>query len=82
MNDGRLYMQIPHVPFGSKLVYFRLIALWVICEAMLGGIIHGLKLPVSGLVVGSCAIVCICLIGRYVPEKGSIIKATVIVCDF
>ncbi|HEX7845099.1 MAG TPA: nucleoside-triphosphatase, partial [Chitinophagaceae bacterium] len=63
-------------------VYYRLIALWVLCEAMLGGIIHGFKIPVSGLVVGSCAIICICLIAWYVPKKGSIIKATIIVAIF
>ncbi len=63
-------------------VYYRLITLWVLCEAMLGGIIHGFKIPVSGLVVGSCAIVCICLIAWYVPTKGAIIKATIIVAVF
>lgn len=66
----------------NKSIYYRLIALWVLCEAMLGGIIHGFKIPVSGLVVGSCAIVCICLIAWYVPAKGSIIKATIIVAIF
>ena len=39
----------------DKQVYYRLIALWIFCEAVLGGIIHGLKLPVSGLIVGSCS---------------------------
>lgn len=67
---------------SASQTYYRLIALWVLCEAMLGGIIHGLKIPVSGLVVGSCAIVCICLIAWYVPAKGSIIKATIIVAIF
>ena len=66
----------------NKSIYYRLIALWVLCEAMLGGIIHGFKIPVSGLVVGSCAIVCICLIAWYVPVKGAIIKATIIVAIF
>lgn len=65
-----------------SLIYYRLIALWVLCEAMLGGIIHGLKIPVSGLVVGSCAVICICLIAWYVPNKGAIIKATLIVAIF
>ncbi|MBC7872588.1 MAG: hypothetical protein H7Y01_01255, partial [Ferruginibacter sp.] len=67
---------------GSRGIYYRLIALWVLCEAMLGGIIHGLKIPVSGLVVGSCAVVCICLIAWYVPNKGAVIKATIIVAVF
>jgi nucleoside-triphosphatase THEP1/ABC-type thiamin/hydroxymethylpyrimidine transport system permease subunit len=66
----------------NKPIYYRLIALWVLCEAMLGGIIHGFKIPVSGLVVGSCAIVCICLIAWYVPKKGAILKATIIVAIF
>ena len=63
----------------NKPVYYRLIALWAVIEAFLGGMIHGLKLPVSGLVVGSGAVLCICLIAWYVPEKGAILKATVIV---
>jgi nucleoside-triphosphatase THEP1 len=66
----------------DKRIYYQLIALWVLCEAMLGGIIHGLTIPVSGLVVGSCAIGCICLIAWYVPTKGAIIKATIIVAIF
>ena len=53
-------------------VYFKLTALWVLCEAMLGGMIHGLKIPVSGLLVGSCAVVCICLLAWYVPARGTI----------
>jgi nucleoside-triphosphatase THEP1 len=75
-------MKEPPIQGSHSLVYYRLIALWVLCEAMLGGIIHGLKIPVSGLVVGSCAIVCICLIAWYVPQKGSILKATIIVAIF
>ena len=67
---------------NQSLIYYRLIALWVLNEAMLGGIIHGLKIPVSGLIVGSCAVICICLIAWYVPEKGAIIKATLIVAIF
>jgi hypothetical protein len=66
----------------QKLIYYRLIALWVVCEAFLGGIIHGLKLPVSGLLVGSCAVICICLIAYYVPDKTAILKATVLVVIF
>ena len=63
-------------------IYYRLIAIWVLCEAMLGGIIHGFKIPISGLVVGSCAVICISLIAWYVPVKGAILKATLIVAIF
>src|SRR5258705_6774485 len=66
----------------DSLTYYRLIALWVLNEAMFGGIIHGLKIPVSGLVVGSCAVIFISLIGWYVPSRGAIIKATIIVAIF
>lgn len=65
-----------------SLRYYRLIALWVLSEAMLGGVIHGLKIPVSGLVVGSAAVLCICLIAWYAPAGGAILKATVIVAVF
>ena len=63
-------------------VYYRLITLWICCEAMLGSIIHFFKLPASGLIVGSCAVICICLIAHYAPVKGSILKAALIVAIF
>jgi hypothetical protein len=66
----------------DKQVYYRLITLWVLCEGFLGGIIHGLKIPVSGLIVGSSAVICICLIAYYVRVRGAIFKATIIVCIF
>ena len=66
----------------DKQIYYRLIALWVVCESVIGGIIHGFKLPFSGLIVGSSAVVCISLIAFYVPVKGAILKATIIVAIF
>lgn len=66
-------------PTGS---YYRLITLWVVCEAFIGGIIHGLHIPVSGLIVGSAAITCISLIAWYHPKAGSIIRATIVVLIF
>src|SRR3954468_19918714 len=75
-------MQVKEPIGENNQVYFRLIALWVVCEALLGGIIHGLKLPVSGLVVGSSAVICISLMAYYVPVRGSILKATIIVAVF
>lgn len=75
-------MPISNVGAGNKQIYYRLIALWAVCEGMLGGILHGFKLPITGLTVGSGAVIIICLIGYYVPAKGSIIKATIIVAIF
>lgn len=66
----------------DKQIYYRLVALWVISEALVGGLIHGLKLPFSGLIVGSTAVLCICLIGYYAPAKWAILKATIIVAIF
>ncbi len=66
----------------NKQVYYRLITLWVICEAFAGGIMHAAKLPFTGLMVSSLAVTCIILIGYYVPTRSAIIKATVIVAIF
>lgn len=63
-------------------IYYRLIALWVLCEALLGSVIHGLRIPVSGLIVGSTAVICISLIAWYAPQKGAILKATIVVAVF
>ncbi|HEY6503012.1 MAG TPA: hypothetical protein VIZ28_03470, partial [Chitinophagaceae bacterium] len=75
-------MEKEKIVSANPVIYYRLIALWVLNEAMLGGIIHGLKIPVSGLIVGGAAVICICLIAWYVPKKGAIIKATIIVAIF
>ena len=52
-------MKIQQQNVYDKQVYYRLIALWVICEAFAGGIMHGIKLPFTGLIVSSLAITCI-----------------------
>ncbi len=67
---------------ARPVIYYRLIALWVISESMLGGVIHALKLPVSGLLVGSAAVICICLMAWYVPVRGAILRATLVVAVF
>ncbi len=67
---------------SRSVIYYRLITLWVLCEAMLGAIIFTFRIPVSGLVIGSCAVTCISLMAWYVPTKGAILKATVIVAIF
>ena len=64
--------------------YYQIITLWAVLEGFLGGLIHGLHIPISGLLVGSGAIFCITLLGIHFPEKGAILKAFVIVaaCKF
>lgn len=58
----------------------RLTALWALNEAGLGGLIHALRVPFTGIVVGSTAVVLIALIAFFAERKaGAILKATVIV---
>lgn len=70
------------IPLSNGGIYYRLVALWVLCEAMLGSIIFSFKIPVSGLIIGSCAVTCIALIAWYAPARGAIIRATIIVAIF
>ena len=66
----------------NKLLYYRLIALWILIESFLGGILHGFKIPVTGLMVGGSAMISIIFIARYFPSKGSILKAMLVVASF
>lgn len=63
-------------------VYYRLIALWATCEAFAGGIMHAAKVPFTGMIISSLAIICISLIAWHFPSKGSVLKATIIVAIF
>jgi hypothetical protein len=66
----------------NKQLYYRLIALWAVSEGVLGGIIHGFNLPITGLIVGSAAVIIVCLLAFYVPTNGSILRATILVAVF
>mgnify|MGYP003586359817 CR=1 FL=1 len=58
----------------------RLTALWALNEAGLGGLIHAMKIPFTGIVVGSTAVVLIALIAHFAERKATaLLKATVIV---
>lgn len=57
----------------------RITALWALSETTLGGILHALHIPITGIFVGGAAIVFITLIAFFSEQKISIIKATVIV---
>ena len=54
----------------------------MIVEGMLGGLIHGLKLPVSGLVVGGAAVCCISMIAWHTQSRKAILQATIVVAIF
>lgn len=57
----------------------RLTALWALSEAALGGLLHALHLPLTGIIVGSAAIIFITLIAHFSEKSSSILKATLIV---
>ncbi|MFH1198010.1 MAG: hypothetical protein V1720_20070 [bacterium] len=57
----------------------RLIALWGFTEATLGGISHLLRIPLTGLFIGSAAVIYISLIAQNSRNKSEILKATLIV---
>lgn len=63
-------------------LYYRLIALWIMAEIFIGGLIHALRLIGSGLIVGSAAVICMSLIALHYQQRGLIIKATIVVLLF
>ncbi len=66
----------------NKDLYYRLIALWIVCEAFAGGIMHGTHIPFTGLIVSGLAVCCIILIGYNFPASNAILKATILVAIF
>src|SRR5688500_16642386 len=60
-------------------VKYRLIAVWALAEGFMGGILHGLHLPVTGLVVGSIAVCCLALLSQVSEYRSDILKATILV---
>ena len=75
-------MRRDKIGLANQHIYYRLVAFWVVCEAFAGGIMHGLKLPFTGMIVSSLAVISIILIAWYVPHRSAIIKATIIVAVF
>jgi hypothetical protein len=64
---------------ANKLIVDRIIAMWGFTEAAFGGILHALKIPFTGLFIGSIAVILITLISHYSKDKFAILKATIIV---
>jgi len=57
----------------------RIIAIWGFSEATLGGILHALKIPLTGMFVGGTAVVLITLLAHYSEKKSVILNATLTV---
>jgi len=63
----------------KKLITKRLTAIWALTETTLGGLLHALHIPLTGIFIGGAAIIFITLIAYFSEQKYSIIKATIIV---
>ena len=57
----------------------RITALWGFSEATIGGILHVFKIPITGLFLGSFAVIFISLIYFYSKDPNQILKSTLIV---
>jgi len=58
----------------------RLTALWAFCESGLGGVMHALQIPFTGLVIGGMAVILICLIAQLAaPNYKQILQSMLIV---
>lgn len=63
----------------GSLVIARLIALWGFNEAALGGILHALRIPFTGLFIGGSAVIIISLLAYYSRKKQVILQSVIIV---
>jgi hypothetical protein len=66
--------------YSPSFITDRLTVLWALNESGLGGIMHAIKSPFTGILVGGIAIILITLIANFADKKiKTIIKATTIV---
>jgi len=76
-------MNSVYPPFFSKAQRInaiqRLTALWAFTESGLGGIMHALQIPFTGLLVGGMAVIMICLIAEFSEHSYKQILKSVIV---
>jgi hypothetical protein len=65
---------------NNSIVITRLTALWALSECALGGIMHAMKIPFTGIFVGGLAVICIALIAFHAESVfKEVLKATIIV---
>lgn len=65
---------------NNSIVITRLTAVWALSECALGGIMHAMKIPFTGIFVGGLAVICIALIAFHADAIfKEVVKATIIV---
>ncbi len=57
----------------------KITAVWGFTESAVGGVLHVLKIPLTGLFIGSFAVLCIFLIAHYSKKPVLILRSTIIV---
>ena len=58
----------------------RLTALWAFCESGLGGVLHAMQMPFTGLIVGGLAVIFITLIAGFSEQRyGQVLKSLLLV---
>jgi hypothetical protein len=57
----------------------RLIVIWALSESAFGGVLHALRIPLTGLFINGSAVIIIAMIAYFSSKKGTILKATLIV---
>lgn len=64
----------------SQNAIYKLTLLWAFAESGLGGLLHGFRLPITGLVLGGFSVLTISLIAHLSPKPGrDILQATIVV---
>jgi len=64
---------------GLDSIKTRLIIIWALVEISLGGFLHALRIPLTGLLVGSMAILSLYLIARQSSSYREVVQACILV---
>jgi hypothetical protein len=64
---------------ADQLNFLRITALWAFSESAFGGILHAMKIPLSGIFIASAAVLFISMIAMFSKNNNDILKATLIV---
>lgn len=65
----------------DDLVVTRLCAMWALTEVSLGGLFHAMRIPLTGLLVGTTALACMYLIARSSGSRATIWKSLLVVAS-
>ncbi len=72
-------MEPNSISFNRNISPKGLIMLWAFAESGIGGVLHALKLPFTGIFVGGVAVISIALLAYYSGGRKNILKALAIV---